>query len=140
MNKWIDLVHILWKNMKAPGVVPTLIHDAYHVHMMGNIVNHIQSLGIAVIHIPAGCTYLCQPVNMGINKSIRMCMRGKWEDWMLDREGIVNGVAKEPSRKMVMEWLMAIHRNTPSKIMRNAWTKKGYEWFEFMQKNKSLYV
>ena len=56
MNNWIDYVLILWKNTKAPGVVPHLILDAYRVHMIGNIMNRIQSLGIEVNHIPAGCT------------------------------------------------------------------------------------
>ena len=37
MNKWIDLVLILWKNTKAPSAIPTHILDAYHVHMMVNL-------------------------------------------------------------------------------------------------------
>jgi hypothetical protein len=39
MTKWMDLVLVPWKNMKPPGVVPTLILDVYLVHMVGNIVN-----------------------------------------------------------------------------------------------------
>ena len=72
MNKWIDYVLIPWKYMKACGVVPLLIFDAYHVRMMGNIMNCIQSLGIEVIHIHAGCTYLCQPMDMGIKRQSRL--------------------------------------------------------------------
>ena len=64
--------------------------------MMGNIVNRIQSLGIEVVHIPPGCMYLCQPVDVGINKSIKSRMREKWENWMVTGGGIENGVAKEP--------------------------------------------
>ncbi len=75
MSKWIDYVLIPWKNTKPCGVVPLLILDAYCVHMMGNIVNCIQSLRIEVIHIPAGCTYLCKPVDVGIIKTIRTVMR-----------------------------------------------------------------
>ena len=120
MNNWIDCVLIPWKNMNAPGVVPLLILDAYRVHMMGNIMNRIQSLGIEVIHIPAGCTYLCQPVDMGINKTIKTAMRGKWEDWMIDRDRLVNGVAKEPSRKMVMEWILDVYNNIRGQTARNA--------------------
>ena len=48
---------------------------------------------------------------------------------MLDGKGIVNGVDKEPSRKMVAEWLLDVYKNIPGKIARNAWMKKGYEWF-----------
>ena len=94
--------------------------------MMGSIVNRIQSLGIEVIHIPAGCTYLCQPVDVGINKSIKTVMRGKWKDWMLDGDGLLNGVAKEPSRKMVTEWLLDVYKNIPGQTARNAWMKKDY--------------
>ena len=52
MNKWIDLVLIPWKGTKAPGIILTLILDVYRIHMMGNIVNLIQLLGIEVMHIP----------------------------------------------------------------------------------------
>ena len=67
--------------------------------MMGTIVNHIQSLGTEVIHIPAGCTELCQPIDIGFNKSIKSRMQEKWEDWMFELEGdrIVNSAAKDPS-------------------------------------------
>jgi len=83
MNKWIDLVLVPWKNAKAPGVVPVVIFDAYHIHMMGIIVNCIQSLEIEVVHISPGCTYLCQPVDVGLNKTVKTRMREKWEDWMV---------------------------------------------------------
>jgi hypothetical protein len=82
-----------------PGNVPLLIQDMYRVHMMGMVVNQVQSLGIEAIHIPPGCTYLCQPVDIGIIKMIKSGMQGKWEDWMLEGDGIVNGTAEEPSWK-----------------------------------------
>ena len=103
MNRWIDLVLILWKESKAPVIVSILVLDAYHIHMMGTIVNRIQSLGIEVVHIPPGCTYLCQPVDAMVNKSLKNGMREKWEDWMLEGDGIINGAAKEPSCQLVAE-------------------------------------
>ena len=80
MNVWIDLVLIPWKNERDPDVVPLLVLDAYRVHMMGSIVNRIQALGIEVQHIPAGCTYLCQPVDVGINRPIKKEMIYQWEE------------------------------------------------------------
>jgi hypothetical protein len=32
-----------------------------------------------------------------IHKMIKVGMREKWEDWMLEGEGIFNGTTKEPS-------------------------------------------
>ena len=42
---------------------------------------------------------------------------------MLDGKAIVNGVAKEHSRKMVAEWLLDVYKNIPSKIAWNAWMR-----------------
>ena len=39
MNKWIDLVFVPWNNSKAQGAIPIITLDAYHLHMMGMIVN-----------------------------------------------------------------------------------------------------
>jgi hypothetical protein len=75
MHKWIDVVLLPWKEMQDLNQPchqpPILILDAYHVHQMGSVVNQIQSMGIDVIHIPAGCTSLCQPIDIGINKLIK---------------------------------------------------------------------
>jgi hypothetical protein len=48
---------------------------------------------------------------------------------MLEGEGIVNGAAKEPSRKLVAEWPVDVYTNIPGQMVKNAWMKKGYEWF-----------
>ena len=129
MTKWIDLVFIPQKNANELGVVPILILDTQCVHMMGNIVNRIQSLGIEVIYIPAGCTYLCRPIDVGINQSIKSGMRHNWEDWMIEGDRIVYGAAKEPSRKLVAKWVLDVQNNFPGQTANNVWMKKGYKWF-----------
>jgi hypothetical protein len=88
MNKWIDIVHIPWKNAKAPGIIPILILDAYHAHMVGNIVNRIQSLGIEVIHIPAGSHIIDSWLMLGLTNPsrptwVRNGRNGCWEEGAL---------------------------------------------------------
>ena len=39
---------------------------------------------------------------------------------MMEGDGIVDGVAKEPSRKMVVEWVVQVHESIPEEIGRNA--------------------
>jgi hypothetical protein len=132
MHAWIDLVLTPYKKERderdPDGPPPILILDAYRVHQMGSIVNRIQMMGIEVIHIPAGCTYLCQPIDVGINKPLKSLMRAKWEDWMTG-EGVANGIAKEPSRQQVAEWLVDAYTHIPNQVARNAWMKQGYAWF-----------
>ena len=124
MNQWIDLVLIPWKDSREPGVVPLLILDAYRVHMMGSIVNRIQSLGIEVQHIPGGCTWLCQPIDVGINRSIKKEMTEQWEKWMFNGGGVVDGVAKEPTRKLVAEWIIGAYRNITTEIEKTLGRKR----------------
>ena len=128
MHKWIDLVLIPWKNSRDPSITPLLILDAYRVHMMGSIVNRIQALGIEVQHIPAGCTYLCQPVDVGINRSIKKEMTEQWEDWMINGGGVDGGIAKTPTRRQVAEWIVGSYKNISKQTVRNAWKKEGYQW------------
>jgi hypothetical protein len=128
MNKWTELVLIPWKNSRDPSVTPLLILDAYRVHMMGLIVNRIQALGIEVQHIPAGCTYLCQPVDVGINCSIKKEMTEQWEEWMINEGGVEGGITKTPTRRQVAEWIVGSYRNISKQTAQNAWKKRGYQW------------
>ena len=98
---------------------------------MSLVVNQIQSMGIEVLHILAGCTYLCRPIDVGVNKPIKLnpvtSGRNGW--WKVEGGGIVNGKAMEPSRKMVAAWVIDVYNNIPTAIGRNARKKTGLEWF-----------
>jgi hypothetical protein len=132
MHAWIDLVLTPYKEERdqrdPDGPPPILILNAYQVHQLGSVMNRIQMMDIKVIHIPAGCTYLCQPIDVGINKPLKSLMPAKWEDWMAG-EGVVNGIAKEPSHQQVAEWLVDAYLHIPNQVARNAWMKHGYAWF-----------
>ena len=40
---------------------------------------------------------------------------------MTEGEGIVDGTAKEPTHKMVAEWLVEVYNSMPDGIVRNVW-------------------
>ena len=48
---------------------------------------------------------------------------------MTDGDGIVDGKAKEPSRKQLTEWLDDAYNNIPENVGQNAWLKTYYAWF-----------
>ena len=83
MHVWVQVILKPWKEARDsnnPSMQPPIIIlDAYRVHQMGSVVNHIQMMGIEVLHILAGCTYLCQPIDVGINKPIKCGLGDKWE-------------------------------------------------------------
>ena len=74
---------------------------------MGSVVQRIQKLGIKVIHIPGGCTGLCQPFDVGINKPFKCRVRQRWEEWMIS--GIKRtGTVESPLRTEVSVWVAEV--------------------------------
>jgi hypothetical protein len=95
-------------NLPPLGIQPVILLNAYPCHMMVLVVNKISDLGIEVIHIPGGCTGLCQLLNIGVNKPFKQCIRHLWEEWMmemLDRDGVIC----EAKRKEVAEWTASVY-------------------------------
>ena len=56
-------------------------------------------------------------------------MQEKLYGLMLEGDGIVNRAAKEPSKKLVSEWLIEVYLNVPAQMVRNTLMKTGFEWF-----------
>ncbi len=96
--------------------------------MMGSIVEDIQALGVEVLCIPGGCTYLCQPIDVGVNRPIKHAMAEQWEDW-IDSEGVQNGNAMAtPHHELIVTWLVKVYWTLKMDTCKKAWAKKGFEW------------
>jgi hypothetical protein len=67
MLQWVEKVLKPYVDKAPSGIVSLLFLDSYQCHMMGSIVEAIQELGVEVEHIPGGCTFLCQPIDIGVN-------------------------------------------------------------------------
>ena len=91
------------------------IFGSYHCHMMNLVVNAIQDLGVEVKHIPGGCTSLCQPVDIGINKPFKAFLRKAWEKWMID-EGIRSGTSSPPTRELIAKWASYVKDQSKKRI------------------------
>ncbi len=131
MIAWVDEVLKLYVADAPDHIIPLLILNSYHCHMMASVVTRIQELGIEVKHVPGGFTSLCQPVDVGFNKPFsKDCVRHQWISWMIS-EGIINGTTSSPTRRDVAGWVdraMGEMKEVVG-IIHNAWTKTGYEWF-----------
>ncbi len=75
--------------------------------MMASVTNAIADLDIEIISIPGGCTGLCQPLDVGINKPFKARVRALWEEWMID--GIDRmGMVYAPSREVISSWVAQV--------------------------------
>ena len=100
--------------------VPLLILDSFCVHLMGHTDTKIQLLGIEVQHIPGACTYLCQPIDVGVNGPVKSTLEDKWEDW-LDAKNLKDGNAMTtPSRELIATWVVEAYWMLDSETCKNA--------------------
>jgi hypothetical protein len=79
MIVWVDRVLQPHIETAPPGVMHILLLDSYRCQMMASVMSKIQDLGVQVQHIPGGCTSLCQPVDIGVNKPFKNRLCSKWE-------------------------------------------------------------
>lgn len=110
------------------GIVPLMFLDSYRCHMMGSVVQAIQDLGVEVEHIPGGCTYVCQPVDVGVNKPFKARLRNLWEAWMIS-DGLLTGTTKPPTRADIAEWCSEVYKGLTDSMVRNAWRHGAYTFF-----------
>ena len=98
MIVWVEQVLCPYIETAPAGILSILFLDSYRCHMMAAVVGMIQDLGVEVNPIARGCTWLCQPVDIGVNKLFKNLIRQQWEEWMV-AEGLVNGTTSQPTRE-----------------------------------------
>jgi hypothetical protein len=106
-----------------PGIIPILFLDQFRVHKMGLIINAIQALGVQVSIIPAGCTGLVQPVNIGFSKAFKCKMRDEFFKWMMLQDP--NVTIPGSMHHNVVQWIINAQKNISTDMIRNVWKKTG---------------
>ena len=124
----VDMVLKSYVDTAPQNVVPLLFLDSYHCHMMNSVVNAIQDLGVEVEHICVGCTSLCQPVDIGINKPFKAFLCKAWEKWMIDK-GIGYGMTSPQTRELIAKWAVYAKDQIKETHLRNVWRHEPYSWF-----------
>ncbi len=108
---------------------------------MASVVYKIQELSVKVKHIPGGCTSLCQPVDVGFNKPFKSRIQKMWIKWMI-AEGVQEGTTSLPTRRDVTVWVdeVIVQMKEEQRIIKNAWLKTGFKWFDKQEREGVLGV
>ena len=128
MIVWVNEVMGPYVETAPGGIVPILFLDSYRCHMMATVVTQIQDMGVEIEHIPGGCTSLCQPFDIGVNKPFKNRIRRRWEEWMV-AQGFNNNRTSPSTRENITEWTRIATKSLPVQMIRNAWRHAPYPWF-----------
>jgi DDE superfamily endonuclease len=105
-----------------------LLLDSFSAHWTAQTSAKLLELGISTYKIPPGCTYLVQPIDVGIGKPFKDRVRSFWWEWMLaqgaDRSTFVNA-----SRELGSKWVADGWDSIPEAIVRNSWRKSDFSYF-----------
>ena len=114
-----------WDNTFVYACQPIIFLDSYRCHMMASVVDATQELGVKVEHIPGGCTCLCQPVDVGINKPFKKRIHDLWQTWMMGdmSQGTTTVTVSAPTRELIRDWCINAYKQMQSEtnIIQNAW-------------------
>jgi hypothetical protein len=127
MLNWVKLVLAPYLATAPKGIVPILFLDMFKVHMMQSVVQAIQALGVQVEFIPAGCTGLVQPVDVGYKKSLKAKMREQFHDWIMAQDADEEICAATCHK--LSQWIIDAQKNINVVTIRNAWKKTGFSYY-----------
>ena len=131
MLQWVDVILKPWAKEAPENIHPLIILDSYHCHMMHQVTTAINSCGVECFHIPGGCTSLCQPVDVGINKPFKVKMQQHWEAYLLQNRNVdVRGKIPSPTREVLSEWIIDSLGSLDVETVRNAWKCPGFSYFD----------
>jgi len=128
MKIWIERVLTPYITTVPQGIQPLLILDSFRCHQMASIIEILENVGTEVKHIPAGCTGLCQPVDVGITKPLKDRVRHSWEDWMLE-QGIATQRFNPPSREQLSEWIVVALQSLDQRLIQKSWRHGRFSFF-----------
>jgi hypothetical protein len=88
----------------------------------------MEAIGAQLRLIPGGCTWLCQPIDVGIGKPFKDRLREKWWDWMIGPSEF-DAIIGNASRDEIQQWITEVWDAMPEDIIRNSWLKTDFSWF-----------
>jgi hypothetical protein len=128
MVDYIDRVLVPYLQERAVGVPCILLLDQFSAHWTETVRDRMEDLGITPYKIPAGCTAMVQPVDVGIGKPFKDRVRSKWWSWML-QQGADRATFVSASRQLGSSWVADSWDSIQADTVRNAWRKSHFSYF-----------
>jgi DDE superfamily endonuclease len=133
MLHWVEATLIPYCNDAPDGVVPLLLLDSYSCHQMPSVITAIESAGVELAYIPPGCTWLCQPIDVGLGRPYKDHVKDLWDDWLFEFDG--EEKIPSPSREDLADWCVQGQADLPVSTLFNSWRHDVYNYFAPLPKD-----
>ncbi len=134
MLEWVEHVLAPYVATCPTGILSILFLDSFKVHFLGSVGNAIQSLGVELEFIPAGCTGLVQPIGIGFNKPYKAAMSQIYTNFMMgqDVDALLQGATHHNVSGWILEAVGSISKETVINSWRNTRFLYFLDWFDVM--------
>jgi len=100
---YIDKIILTWKSKVNKEIV--LLIDQAKCHISEKVVSHLDKLRLTYLLIPAGGTYLFQPLDVCLNRPFKESLRGFYLSWLEKEVSVANiKVLQCPEFEKIIDW------------------------------------
>ncbi len=104
-----------------------LVWHTCHVHLTDKVKQELRKRTIDVAVIPGVMTSILQPLDVSINRPMKVNLRNLWTDWMMDgkQEFLPSGKRRAASHEMVVSWVADAWQEIPTDMIKQSFLKCG---------------
>ena len=101
-----------------------LFLDAFKVHQCAGVKDKFADIGVNLRIIPGGCTWLVQPIDVGVGKPFKDLCRKFWWEWMMTEKE-----TGQATREQQCGWIKRAWEELPPTAAYNSWRKTSFSFF-----------
>jgi hypothetical protein len=102
-----------------PGL---LLPDNFSAHLTNASINSVNNIGIDIEFIPAGYTAVLQPIDEGVNKPFKDCLKEHQLQWIINHQQ-----GTRPTRRDVIQWVQAAWDSVTVETVTNTFNSINYQ-------------
>ncbi len=104
-----------------------LVWDACRVHLTDRVKEELRRRNVDTAVIPGGMTSLLQPLDVAINRPMKVHLRSQWTEWMISgkQEFLPSGKRRPPSRETVLSWIAASWKEIDTTLVKKSFLQCG---------------
>ena len=99
---WVDCALCQYMKSTPKGIILVILLGMYCCYIIILVINSIKDVEMEVDENPGGCTRVCQPADVRINKPLKAKICKKWMDWMINF-GSEDRTTMHPTQEDVVE-------------------------------------